>query len=155
MELFQYQIGPCVLDCSIMTLSCDGKTVKLSAKVFELLKLFIDSPDHIVSRQAAIDIIWDGNQGVGEKGFTNSVWLIRKSFKDLNITEDLLLTLPKLGYQLVLPIEAIAAQPTNGNQPSQSQSVNTHSRWMVKLFSLMFVLLLKIMSCWMFYTKKI
>ncbi|QIR15583.1 winged helix-turn-helix domain-containing protein [Shewanella aestuarii] len=142
MESVQYQIGPCVLDCSIMTLSCDDKTVKLSAKVFELLKLFIDSPDHIVSRQTAIDVIWDGNQGVGEKGFTNSVWLIRKSFKDLNIEDELLLTLPKLGYQLVLPIETITAQTSNPNQANQIQPANTYSRWMVKVFSLMFILLL-------------
>ena len=68
MDVIQYQIGPCTLDCSIMTLSCGSQSVKLSAKVFELLKLFIESPDHIVSRQMAIDVIWDGNQGVGEKG---------------------------------------------------------------------------------------
>ena len=113
MDVIQYQIGPCTLDCSIMTLSCGSQSVKLSAKVFELLKLFIESPDHIVSRQTAIDVIWDGNQGVGEKGFTNSVWLIRKSFKDLNIEDDLLLTLPKLGYQLILPICAISVASFN------------------------------------------
>ncbi|WP_076540812.1 winged helix-turn-helix domain-containing protein [Shewanella sp. UCD-KL21] len=143
MALLQYQIGPCTLDCSIMTLSCGDKTIKLSAKVFELLKLFIDSPDHIVSRQTAIDTIWDGNQAVGEKGFTNSVWLIRKSFKDLHIEDDLLLTLPKLGYQLVLPIKLILAPVEQGvslSDISNEKAGRTHT--VLAVFVLVFVILL-------------
>ncbi|MCW3171516.1 winged helix-turn-helix domain-containing protein [Shewanella subflava] len=142
MDVIQYQIGPCTLDCSIMTLSCGSQSVKLSAKVFELLKLFIESPDHIVSRQTAIDIIWDGNQGVGEKGFTNSVWLIRKSFKDLNIEDDLLLTLPKLGYQLVLPICAISVASQQVNIAEEPKPARILPKWIGISFGLIFVLLL-------------
>ncbi|MFC1518644.1 winged helix-turn-helix domain-containing protein [Pseudomonadota bacterium] len=142
MALLQYQIGPCTLDCSIMTLSCGDKTIKLSAKVFELLKLFIDSPDHIVSRQTAIDTIWDGNQAVGEKGFTNSVWLIRKSFKDLHIEADLLLTLPKLGYQLVLPISFISSanEETSLSDITHKKAGRKHT--VLAVFVLAFVILL-------------
>jgi len=125
-----------------MTLSCGSQSVKLSAKVFELLKLFIESPDHIVSRQTAIDIIWDGNQGVGEKGFTNSVWLIRKSFKDLNIEDDLLLTLPKLGYQLILPICAISVASHQVNIAEEPKPARILPKWIGISFGLIFLLLL-------------
>lgn len=142
MDVIQYQIGPCTLDCSIMTLSCGSQSVKLSAKVYELLKLFIESPDHIVSRQTAIDVIWDGNQGVGEKGFTNSVWLIRKSFKDLNIEDDLLLTLPKLGYQLILPIEPIAVASNQAINFEEAKPIRVRPKWIATTFGFIFLLLL-------------
>ncbi|MGZ9897326.1 winged helix-turn-helix domain-containing protein [Shewanella gaetbuli] len=115
MTATQYKIGECILDTNVMSLTHKDEVVKLSAKVYELLKLFIENDEHIVSRQQAIESIWEGNQGVGEKGFTNSVWLLRKAFKDLAIEDEVLLTLPKLGYQLVLPIQTI--QDSKPEQP--------------------------------------
>ncbi|WNC68923.1 DUF5050 domain-containing protein [Thalassotalea nanhaiensis] len=104
----QYMIGPCLLDCQTMSLSYQEETIKLSVKVFELLKLFLISSENIVSRQAAIESIWLGNEGVGKRGYTNAVWTLRKTFKELGLEEDdLFITLPKVGYQLSLNVEAI------------------------------------------------
>ncbi|WP_394131972.1 winged helix-turn-helix domain-containing protein [Shewanella maritima] len=115
----KYQIGNCVLDTKLMSLSRGENSVKLSAKVYELLILFLNSPDNIVSRQDAIETVWQGNQGVGEKGFTNAVWVIRKNFKELGIEEDIFLTLPKVGYQLILPNQQ-HAETTDISVPAMS-----------------------------------
>ncbi|QBF83851.1 DUF5050 domain-containing protein [Shewanella maritima] len=112
MTLAQYQIGPCTLDTNLLLLSCNELQQKLPAKVCELLQLFLTSEENIVSRADAIEQIWAGNQGVGEKGFTNSVWVIRKAFKDLGVEDEVFLTLPKVGYQLLLSNQALNSVAT-------------------------------------------
>lgn len=106
-----YQIGQCVLDCQTQSLSRNGEVYKLSAKVFELLKLFLNSAEYVVSREEAIEQIWLGNEGVGQRGFTNAIWTLRKAFKELgedNDNHDVFITLPKVGYQLNLAITPIS-----------------------------------------------
>lgn len=100
----KYLVGECELDCKLMSLNYQQNTIKLSSKVYQLLLLFIENRDNIVSRQQAIDTIWLGNEGVGKKGFTNAIWVIRKTFKELGIQDEVFTTLPKLGYQLTLPV---------------------------------------------------
>lgn len=112
MTNLNYQIGGCELDCKLMSLKHAQSSIKLSSKVFELLMLFINSPDNIVSRQQAVETIWLGNEGVGKKGFTNGIWVLRKAFKELGIEEEVFNTLPKLGYQLTLPVQALSAEQT-------------------------------------------
>ncbi|WP_186300581.1 winged helix-turn-helix domain-containing protein [Shewanella sp. KCT] len=107
-----------------MSLKHADSSIKLSSKVFELLMLFIDSPDNVVSRQQAIDTIWLGNEGVGKKGFTNGIWVLRKTFKDLGIEEEVFNTLPKLGYQLTLTVQPIDSQTT----PSPTRSYTRYFR---------------------------
>ncbi|TRX57451.1 winged helix-turn-helix domain-containing protein [Thalassomonas sp. M1454] len=104
----KYSIGRWSIDCTRMTISSEQETVQLSAKVFELLKLFILSDDHIVSKDDAIDKIWLGNVGVGKTGFPNAVWHLRKVFTDLGAENDeVFVTIQKVGYQLVLKPEGI------------------------------------------------
>lgn len=109
-----YQIGKCTLNCDNHTLFHDGKSVSLPVKVFELLQLFIVTEQHIVSKELAIKSVWDGNEAVALKAFSNTIWLLRKAFKDLNIEEDTINTISKVGYQLTLPVSEVTPtqQPT-------------------------------------------
>ena len=103
-----YQIGQCVLDCQTQSLSRNGEVYKLSAKVFELLRLFLNSDEYVVSREEAIKQIWLGNEGVGQRGFTNAIWTLRKAFKELGEDkDDVFITLPKVGYQLNLVVAGV------------------------------------------------
>ena len=104
-----YKIGQCVLDCQTQSLSRNGEVYKLSAKVFELLRLFLNSAEYVVSREEAIKQIWLGNEGVGQRGFTNAIWTLRKAFKELGEDKgDVFITLPKVGYQLNLVVAPIS-----------------------------------------------
>lgn len=113
----KYQIGACIFDYKFMTLTYQNESIKLSSQVRELLLLFVESADHVVSREEAIQTIWQGNEGVGKKGFTNAIWLIRKAFKDLGVEDEVFNTLPKLGYQLTLPIEVLAMSAESVQHP--------------------------------------
>ena len=98
-----YLLGPYTVNCHELSVSNENGTITLPVKVFELLKLFIQSENHSVQRSVAIDIIWDGNTGVGERGFTNAMWHLRKTFSDLGAeSEGIFKTLRKVGYILIL-----------------------------------------------------
>lgn len=103
-----YQIGRWRVDCAKMTVSNSDGAVQLSAKVFELLKLFIHAGNKVVSKEDAIESVWDGNVPVGTTGFPNAVWHLRKAFSDLGAENDEVIeTIQTKGYQLVLDVEEI------------------------------------------------
>ncbi|MEZ9197194.1 winged helix-turn-helix domain-containing protein [Shewanella sp. 10N.286.54.B9] len=118
----KYQVGECELDCKLMSLNYQTQSIKLSSKVYQLLLLFINNPDNIVSRQQATDSLWLGNEAVGKKGFTNAIWVIRKAFKELGVEDEVFNTLPKLGYQLTLTVK-LAEPSTTKRSINQKQIV--------------------------------
>ncbi|MEO2265819.1 winged helix-turn-helix domain-containing protein [Pseudoalteromonas sp. YIC-656] len=79
----------------------DGKQVKLTAKATELLLLFLSSKDNLVDFNHAISSIWNDNEEVGKKGFTNAVWMLRKGFKEVGLERDIFESIPKVGYRFI------------------------------------------------------
>ncbi|WNC73809.1 winged helix-turn-helix domain-containing protein [Thalassotalea psychrophila] len=118
----KYQIGRWQLDCARMTISLGDKTEQLVPKVFELLKLFIVSLDQIVDKELAIEKVWNGNVGVGKTGFPNAVWHLRKAFFDLGAENDeVIVTIQKVGYQLIVNAQGIEEQKTVTIKPQKSK----------------------------------
>ncbi|MEW6999427.1 winged helix-turn-helix domain-containing protein [Colwelliaceae bacterium BS250] len=147
MNIAQYQIGQCVLDCQTMCLVRNGNSCKLSAKVFELLILFLSNEQHIVSRQQAIEIIWLENEGVGKRGFTNAIWSLRKSFKELGVDEEIFLTLPKVGYELSLTVSIITQPQTNDiSQPAFKRALKFK-----RLLAIAIVFAMLVIIVWLSY----
>ena len=122
MTHLQYTIRDCHLDCQTMMLSRGDQQVKLSAKVFDYLMLFLNSQEQIVNNEDAIDKIWLGNEGVGKRGVTNAIWSLRKAFSELGIEEEVFQTIPKVGYQLKLQ-----ATPVETSEPEYSKNTPSES----------------------------
>lgn len=105
----QYKIDLFLVNCEQLTVNNGEKTIKLPVKVFELLKLFILKENNAVELHEAIEIIWDGNHGVGKKGFATAMWHLRKTFADLATeSEEIFRTLRNVGYILIknpIPVE--------------------------------------------------
>ena len=105
----RYKIQEFIIDCHKRTIESREQSIKLPVKVFEFLKLFLINENHTVERQQAIELIWQGNEGVGKRGYINAMWQIRKAFTDLGADSDeIFTTLPKVGYVLTVTPEAIA-----------------------------------------------
>ncbi|WNC73843.1 winged helix-turn-helix domain-containing protein [Thalassotalea psychrophila] len=119
----KYKIDRFTINCHELTVASDEKSIKLPVKVFELLKLFILNADSFVQRSHAIDVIWEGNEGVGKRGYTNAMWQLRKAFGDLGAeNEEVFKTLHKVGYFLVITPKPIAsdAEVEAAQQPNAS-----------------------------------
>ncbi|QBY03187.1 hypothetical protein E2K93_01850 [Thalassotalea sp. HSM 43] len=137
-----YFIGDCKLESHTMLLSLADKQIKLSAKVYELLILFIESENHIVSTELAIEQVWNNNEGVGKRGFRNATWMLRKSFKDLGIEQDIFQTLSKVGYQLMLPVSQVDDEPIAAPAAPKSTNKGLYALNGLALIALVVVLVL-------------
>lgn len=98
-----------------MTITRDEHVIKLPAKVFEFLIMLMAKPLETVTKEQAIDEVWQGNIEVGKRGTGNAIWQLRKTFSELGEDTDALFkTVPKVGYQLlVVPTPVISKKPTS------------------------------------------
>lgn len=104
----RFKLNHFIIDCQKMTIDNGEKSVKLPVKVFDYLKLFLVNENHVVEHDEAIKSIWNGNEGVGKRGYINAMWQIRKAFTDLGgDCDELFKTLPKVGYVLTIKPEPI------------------------------------------------
>lgn len=120
----QYYIGDCIYTHNELEIRRHGKTVKLSAKVGELLLLFIQNSNNVLEFSEAIRIVWDNNEGVGRKGYTNAVWMIRKSFKELGLEDNIFESIPKVGYKFLPAVKEVGLAKKK-SQPQLSINIIT------------------------------
>ena len=76
----------------------EGKEVKLSPKEFDLLKLFMENPGKVFSRDQLLDKIW-GNINVELRTVDVHIRRLRKNI-NVNNTKDLIRTVRSSGYSL-------------------------------------------------------
>ena len=76
----------------------EGKEVKLSPKEFDLLKLFMENPGKVFSRDQLLDKIW-GNMNVEPRTVDVHIQRPRKNI-NVNNTKDLIRTVRSSGYSL-------------------------------------------------------
>lgn len=79
-----------------------GDSVTLQPKVIDVLASIADRYPELISRGELIDSVWEGNYLVGEKALTNSIWVLRQSFKKLSPNTELIGTVRKSGYKILL-----------------------------------------------------
>ena len=52
-----YTFGPCKMDLASRTLTCDGEKVTLTSSEFSLLKIFVEHPGRVLSRDMLLDML--------------------------------------------------------------------------------------------------
>lgn len=67
--------------------------------VVQLLDTLARATGSVVSRQQLISLVWDGNEGVGDKALTKNIYKLRKVFRK-NGWKHAIETIPKKGYRL-------------------------------------------------------
>lgn len=60
-----FQLGPLQMDCGSHTVSLNGERVELTLKEFELLRLFLENPGRVFTREQLLQSIW-GTEYLGE-----------------------------------------------------------------------------------------
>ncbi len=98
-----YKIGNCQilpLEYAIQFEGCDKQS--LQPKFIEVLNYLATHYPRIIPREELIENIWDGNIYVGEKALTNTVWHLRQNLKGINDGNDVIETIRKVGYRLLI-----------------------------------------------------
>jgi Tol biopolymer transport system component len=94
----QCQVQP--LEYSIQIAEEDKKS--LQPKFVEVLCYLAQQYPRIIPRDELIEEIWAGNTYVGEKALTNAIWHLRQSLKGSNPEGDVIETIRKVGYRLLI-----------------------------------------------------
>ncbi len=102
---FEFLIGDVSFKVNQLSLERGDQQTKLTIKVAELLILFLITNERVVDFDKAISQVWNDNEDVGKKGVTNTIWMLRKHFKDLGVADDIFESIPKVGYRLVPSVE--------------------------------------------------
>jgi DNA-binding winged helix-turn-helix (wHTH) protein/tetratricopeptide (TPR) repeat protein len=104
-QVARYRFGPFVLDPEQGTLTRNGMPVKLQDLPYRLLRMLVERPGEIVTREEVRQHLWPENTFVE---FDNSLGVairkVRESLNDNAEAPNYVATIPRRGYRFVAPV---------------------------------------------------
>ncbi len=99
--------GPFRLDVAGLALERDGRPVRLTPRVFDLLVYLVENAGRIVTKEELLENVWHGTF-VEEGNINRNVSTLRRALGEEAGDNSLLETVPRRGYRFVLPVREIA-----------------------------------------------
>jgi DNA-binding winged helix-turn-helix (wHTH) protein/Tol biopolymer transport system component len=124
------QFGEFILDSKQARLSCQGKELAIEPKLFELLLLFVNQPNTIISRQDILDNLWPGSL-VTDNAINKMVANLRKVLADGAKNPRYIQTIPKRGYRLICEVTLLESDNSTEKGriiASNSSETNNHNK---------------------------
>jgi DNA-binding winged helix-turn-helix (wHTH) protein/Tol biopolymer transport system component len=97
------KFGEFTLDSKQARLSCQDKELSIEPKLFELLLLFVNQPNTIITRQDILDNLW-ADSLVTDNAINKLVANLRKVLADDPKNPRYIQTVPKRGYRLICEV---------------------------------------------------
>lgn len=94
-----------VLDQERRELTLRGQVVAVGPQVFDLLLLFVNNPDRVISKDELLKAVW-GGRIVSESTITSHINAVRKAIGDTGEAQRLVRTVARKGYRFVGRIQA-------------------------------------------------
>ena len=120
-ETTAYRLGDFTIDLDRGGLYRDGAEVRIRPRSFDVLRYLAERPGKLVSRDELMDALWQGAV-VTEDAVTQCFIDIRKALGDDSQT--MIRTVPRRGYVLELPVEALG--PERSKQVEASAETGTN-----------------------------
>lgn len=103
-----HDFGLCELDTDRRVLRRAGETVHIEPQVFELLLMLLEASGSVVTKDALVDRVWQGLH-VSDATIASRINAARKAVGDDGKSQQVIKTVPKVGFQLV--VEAKTTPP--------------------------------------------
>lgn len=100
----EFRLGPWLVQPSLNTVSCNGRTVRLEPKILEVLVCLAEHAGETVSKEQLIHAVW-GDTFVTDDVLTRGISELRKALEDDPKQPQVIQTIPKRGYRLLLDVE--------------------------------------------------
>tara|TARA_R100001377_G_scaffold80022_1_gene58597 strand:+ start:1353 stop:3581 length:2229 start_codon:yes stop_codon:yes gene_type:complete len=97
-KISRYQVTPSEFSIQIK----GGEKQSLQPKFIEVLVYLAKNYGRVVPRDELIDHIWGQDSFVGEKSLTNAIWHLRKTLTNIEGEKEIIKTIRKAGYQLMI-----------------------------------------------------
>lgn len=111
-----YRFADCALDVRRHELSRAGAPVHVEPQVFQLLQSLVQRPEELVSKDCLVEEVWNG-LAVSDATINARVSAARKAVGDDGARQEILRTVPRLGFMLAVPVTVIGAAPDNQSVP--------------------------------------
>lgn len=96
----QFRFGDCLLDPARRELRLNGAAVTVEPQVFDLIEFLVRQRDHVVSRDALIENVWNGRI-VSESTLATRINAARKAIGDDGARQALIKTIPRKGVRFI------------------------------------------------------
>ena len=96
----------------------------IQPKFIEVLCYLASHYPRVIPREELIENVWAGNAYVGEKALTNAIWHLRQHLKGSNGEQEVIETIRKVGYRLLVE-PCFEQQQPDTNSAEISQANNT------------------------------
>jgi TolB-like protein len=121
MPVLPFSFEDYVLDQERRELTLRGQVVAVGPQVFDLLLLFVNNPDRVVSKDELLKAVW-GDRIVSESTITSHINAVRKAIGDTGEEQRLVRTVARKGYRFVGQINGDltgqARQPEDDERPT-------------------------------------
>jgi len=118
-----YEFGPFQLDPPERLLLCDGQTIPMPPRAFDLLVLLVERRGHLVEKEELLRTVWHGSF-VEEGNLSVAVSVLRKALNDDRGQHKYIETVSKRGYRFVADVRQVGeADP----DPARLQSAEPSS----------------------------
>lgn len=94
--------GDLEIDDSVKQVKLKGRTVSLSPKEYELLKLLASEPGRVFSHQEIIAEVWQNKPLITSSDVTKYIYLLREKLEDDPENPKYILTVRGFGYKLAI-----------------------------------------------------
>jgi len=119
-----YEFADCLLDTDSYKLLRGGELQPVEPQVFDLLHLLADRAGRVVSRDELIETVW-GGRIVSEATISARINAARNAVGDSGKAQAVIRTVPRRGFELVVPVrvESEGAVPQPQTEIPQSQTI--------------------------------
>lgn len=116
-----YEFDEYTLNVPERNLWCRGELISLPPKVFDTLRMLVESDGRVLTKTEMLEAIWS-DTFVEEGNLSQNIYTLRRLFgKERGYIE----TIPKLGYRFTAPVRPIANGNTVAAVPDRVESPRT------------------------------
>ncbi len=103
-QLFKF--GAFQLDPAEHQLRCEGRSIALSPKGFEMLLFLVERSGRLIGREELLNALWPDSH-VEETNLTRNIWMLRQVLGESDKSQSYIETIPKRGYRFIAPVRAV------------------------------------------------
>jgi TolB-like protein/DNA-binding winged helix-turn-helix (wHTH) protein/tetratricopeptide (TPR) repeat protein len=113
-----FRLGSWQVSPTLGTLTGPEGTVHLEPKVMAVLVCLAERHGEVVTREQFIERVWQGRI-VSDEVLSRCISLVRSSLGDSPREPRIIQTVPKIGYRLIMPVEAVVEPGAAGPAPGE------------------------------------
>ena len=142
-----FSVGSCQVIPIEYAIKFDGQVKQsLQPKFIEVLCYLANNYPRVIPRDELIENVWGNNSYVGEKALTNAIWHLRQNLKGANGEEEVIETIRKVGYRLLVAPLAMDDEKLTTVITNQENSSNNN-----KYKKVLAVVAFSIISIWLLF----